>query len=66
MLKTPNKEQPVNPKSLHVKKELLATLLGKQPNMVYYSFSKDKQNKLIPGHTLVLLRQVLSEYHRLV
>lgn len=66
ILKTSTKKQPMNPKSLDVKKELLATLLGKEPNMVYYSFSKDKQNKLIPGHTLVLLRQVLSEYHRLV
>lgn len=34
--------------------------------MVYYSLSKDKQNQLIHGHTLVLLRQVLSESHRLV
>lgn len=58
--------QPTNPKSLEVKKGLLDRLLGKQLNMVYYSLSKDKQNQLIHGHTLVLLRQVLSEFHRLV
>lgn len=60
ILKKPTNKQPTNPKSLEVKKGILATLLGKQPNVVYYSFSKDKQNQLIPGHTLVLLRQVLS------
>lgn len=57
---------PTNPKSLEVKKGLLDRLLGKQLNMVYYSLSKDKQNQLIHGHTLVLLRQGLSEFHRLV
>lgn len=52
MLKKTTKKQPMNPKSLEVKKGLLATVLGKQPNMVYCSFLKDKQNQLIPGHTL--------------
>lgn len=50
----------MKPKSLEVKKGLLARLLGKQANMVYCSLSKDKENQLINGHTLVLLRQALS------
>lgn len=55
----------MNPKALEVKKGLLAILLGKQPNMVYYSFSKDKTNYFLVT-VLFYLGKYYLEYHRLV
>lgn len=62
ILKKTTKKQPMNPKSKITwsKKGIISFPFRKKPNVAWYSFSKDKQNQLIPGHTLVLLRQLLS------